>query len=200
VFAAVGTIFIGAVGSGVWELLIRRLTLGLFPAVASAMGRVSESYLDYLHSDIGRANHTGMLGFLFFGFVVAIIMLNIASLIFFILFRRWRDSEEERPFLPRPPRLSNRLIWLAMLISVINVLSYSHRILESGYNEQATTWIERSIDILHPAVPESTYLSWRSKFRAIESASAFYSLRTDLLNAAVQSNTRLPVFHPIGGP
>ncbi len=75
IVALVGTVFLGAVGSGLWDLFLRNLFLTTFTRIASGIGKLSSSYLDGLHDHIGQAQQTELMA-LPFGLLITFVGLT----------------------------------------------------------------------------------------------------------------------------
>lgn len=60
--AALIAIFLGAVGSGVWELFLGDIVRHIFSWAINVIVSLSDTYLDYLHERIGYATKVSIIG------------------------------------------------------------------------------------------------------------------------------------------
>jgi hypothetical protein len=62
------------------------------------------------------------------------------------------------------------------------------------YTREASTFVERSIEILTPNIPPDRVLQLRAKYRSVDSAQKFYDLHDELQTIAKEKNVTLPKF------
>lgn len=60
------------------------------------------------------------------------------------------------------------------------------------YTRDASTFVERSIEILAPTIPPDKHLQLRAKYRSVDSAQKFYDLHDELQTIAKEKNVKLP--------
>jgi hypothetical protein len=65
------------------------------------------------------------------------------------------------------------------------------------YTRGASTFVERSIEILAPTIPPDKILQLRARYRSVDSAQKFYELHDELHAIAKEKNATLPKFTPI---
>jgi len=201
--AGLGTIFLGAVGSGLWDLFLGSIVRWMFEMLATALGKLSATYLDNLHSDIGKGlrDETSFLPFM--AFVVAIILFNLVGLIALLRARRSGGTSAEGT----PPRYARAIAflvfgkgwWITAAVVIINVVLYSHELFSVRYRYSAVVWVERSVEILRPHIAEPKFHELRAAYRSINGAESFYSLWKELTSIAREAGAKVPEFKPIGG-
>lgn len=206
-----GTIFLGAIGSGLWEHMRDPVNL-LFSSAALMVDRVTGTYLDTLHSSIGNARQNEILLEVGVAFAVVMVFLNILG-VFYLLRLRKRlkesddDSADSKEASPRAGKkileitgnlMTGKPFFMLLLPAVFNVLAYSNGLFADGYRLGAITWIERSIEIVHPHISDSEFLLLRAQYRAIHNAKSFYELQASIIHYAVQFQVNLPQFKALG--
>lgn len=196
--SVVGIIFLGAIGSGVWELFLKDALTSAFVMFSSAIGLVSSGYLDAIHEDIGKANTNEVGVYLFLFLMLMIVFLNILGARFVL--RTYKKLKSETPSRPASitPKKAKRMVILVGLMSVFNVIAYSEATFTNLYRIRAVTWTERSIEIVRPNISELEFLKLRAQYRSVASAQAFYALIHALRDYASRTKTTLPEFSAIG--
>jgi len=64
----------------------------------------------------------------------------------------------------------------------------------NAYTRSASTFVERSIEILAPTIPPEKVLQLRAEYRSVDSARKFYELHDVLQTIAKEKNVTLPKF------
>lgn len=197
------TIFLGAIGSGLWERLLRPFTDRCAHAFLSAIARIFHGYVDVLHRNIGQAYPDSLSAlpyFLIQGFII-LGPVAIASIVLLInLFERHairKDDEDEETWKRRGQRRVRGLLSFCILVALLNTAVYGTIALEELYARRACNYIERSIDILAPELTAQELLRLRAEYRAVDSAEAFYALHHHLRALSDAKGTAIPYFDPI---
>ncbi|MEM9554504.1 MAG: hypothetical protein AAGC60_09605 [Acidobacteriota bacterium] len=204
--AGLTAIFLGAVGSGIWDLLLADIVTWLFGALGTAVGKVFGTYFDFLYARVGRGlwGELSLLPFLLLTF--GILAANVGGFIYFIFLTRFR--RKMRTGMAKSPVTTMSILaffshgfgfWIIISVVIFNTLIYSHDILRTVYRIKAVVWVERSIEILRPHVDHSKFLELRAAYRSIDSAESFYRLHRDLEYVSSEVDVKLPEFEPIGG-
>jgi hypothetical protein len=66
-----------------------------------------------------------------------------------------------------------------------------------SYTQNASTFVDRSIEILAPTIPPERVLQLRAKYRSVDNAQKFYDLHDELQALAKEKNVTLPQFKVI---
>ncbi|MFD0727163.1 hypothetical protein [Lysobacter brunescens] len=195
----IGTIFLGAIGSGLWDVFLKNALISAYIMTSTAIGSVFSGYIDSIHEDIGKANanEVGIMLFLFF--MLTIVFLNILGARF--IFRTYKRITRDQPqngFSSPSPKNMRRMVVAVVLMSAFNVIAYSHHAFETLYRLRAITWTERSIEIIRPSISEQDFLKIRAMYRSVDSADDFYALINTLRDYASSADIELPEFSAIG--
>ena len=199
-----GTIFLGALGSGLLEIALRDIFTGLRNLTLMLISTFWGGYVDLLHKSVGKLN-TDLLSLPTFAMVTGLVLFGPWFLIIHLLKRISRlknhltkKADEE---VPTPEELLNeinsmrkRVFQLLIPLMVFTTLFYAISFWQLGYTRNAGNWAEQSIEILRPYMSEGEYVKFRSDLRAVSTADQFYKLETKLREAARKSSTELPEF------
>lgn len=209
----IGALFVGALGSGFWEVALRDPFFWLGRRLLEFVASLMSGYLDSLYAQVGAA-YTDSFSILPF---VALASVSICTPPFVVLslhltFKQLSHrvlrtvtpedhlttAELKSKIAKQMKRLRILLYYVLTPIVFATVLMLISLAAKSIYIRQAANWLDRSIDIVAPLVSEEERLVLRSEFRGINTAANFYVLY-DKLNAISARNGReLPKFEPIG--
>lgn len=197
---ATGTLIVGAFGSGLWELFLSDATIWAGKALLGVLGSLHSGFKDSLHQGISSGPVVNLLVFPVVIVLVGIVYVSFRVVVQSIV-RHKRlasdsdcDSAEKRERSERY-RLIEAKVMVALAVLVLTM--YSFVAIEILYKTSASNYVERSIDILAPHVAPEVALELRAQYRAIDSASSFYSLRDKLNDIAAQLNVDIPDFDPV---
>lgn len=208
IFGIIGALFLGALGSGLWDLILRDIIVGLGNVTLTLISMVWGGYVDLLHQDIGKLH----------GDLLSIPVFTL--LIVFQLFVPWiitmgalrylsqqhkniTEGKKSKP-LSKEELLMQvnfyRKIILRALVPLVVIVTILFPVLawQITYTRNAANWGERSIEILLPYVTAEEHNKLRSDLRAIENAEQFYALERQLLDTAAKASIKLPPFTVIG--
>jgi len=198
------TIFLGAIGSGLWDRMLSHVfdwSLTLFLTVIS---RVFRSYVDYIHEDIGKGAHEIFSMLPFIALVVAIICFPWLLMLAGHRMKKRMESVHGAEEVSRSSsRQFNLLIrgkyvyWVVYPMLIFITLAYSSMLFETAYLWRATNFVERSIDILAPNLTEHKVLELRAEYRSVNNAKKFYALEDSLVAISERDSIEIPSFHAI---
>lgn len=201
------TIFVGALGSGLWELVLRDLFFTTGYKTLSLISSFWGGYVDHLHKEVGKLRVDSLV-IPSFAAVVAFLILGPWALIHYFFYstsrlqKRLTRSDQENS--PTPEALLNRIGRLRKLVligfiplSIITTTIYTVTVWQIIYTRNAANWAERSIEILRPQISQSEFNQLRADLRAIETADQFYALERQLHLVSKKKSVRLPAFEPI---
>ena len=188
----VATIFLGAVGSGLWERFLgpaldwlTRSTVGLF---ASAIG----SYRDSIYESAARGFHEAQALALYSIFILMLPLIYLLLLRQHPTLRRSTPSDPTRAFVRSP-----RGFWLLAAITFAVTIGAFFATLRLRHINETITYTLGSFEIVRPYVGESKYAEFRSRYYAMRTATEFQVLFSEVAAAAKQHNLRLPAYEPL---
>lgn len=195
----IGTIFLGAIGSGLWDVFLKNVLISTYVMTSTAIGSVFSGYLDSIHEDIGKANANEVSVMLFLLLMLTIVFLNILGARFiFLSYKRIKSDQPQKRFFFPSPKNMRRMVVAVVSMSAFNVIAYSHHAFETLYRLRAITWTERSIEIIRPSISDQDFLKIRAMYRSVDSADDFYALINTLRTHASNADIELPEFSAIG--
>jgi len=206
VAATFGVVFLGAIGSGLWELLLSPIFDWIGSALLNAMSWVFASFADFMYRQVSRDPSENFARLPYIALVTTILFLPWAlSLLLLRVISRTRkalESAEEEAEL-NPTKLNEldqtkRLVLRFMLpVAALTSLMYASVFYQDLHAWRAAIFVERSIAILAPEIDASSRLRLQADFRSIETADDFYRLEDTLRQLAAEKNVKLPAFTSI---
>ena len=198
----VATVFLGAVGSGLWERFLAPVADWAARRLVAGSGRLATVYLDHLYSEVGRGlhEHASMLPVAVLA-VIAVVF-NIGGMLAFITLRLSAGRLDSLlDTLPSPRRLigGRLLFWLLMAVATFNSLAYSEIWFAMSYQQRTVIWLERSFEIVRPHIAEARYFELRAMYRSVDDARGFFTLWQAMNTTASEHKVTLPEFKPLGG-
>jgi hypothetical protein len=210
------TIFLGAVGSGIWALFLGPATEVLSRNSIRLMSWVFHGYLDYVYERVSQDPQDEFARLPYTLIVVAAIALPWAAIVGFRrslggLQRRLESLKNESLEAEAKERLDEvmersrltllrlrRSITLGMVpLALFSTAMYSEEAFFTAHSRRAALFLDRSIEIVSPYLDERSRLDLRARFRSIESAKEFYELEDRLRAIANQHSAKLPWFESI---
>jgi TRAP-type C4-dicarboxylate transport system permease small subunit len=203
------TIFLGAIGSGLWELFLGPLLHKASDFTLTTISSLFHGYVDFIYRGVSRNPSdylallpytlifTVLISFPWFGFLILLIRTN--QLIKDIQSPIEKDNSDLTPEkLSQKVRVTRKRILFIMLpLTIISTFIYLQEVIQTIHSRKAAIFIERSIEIVTPVIDQKTRLNLRAQFRAIETAKDFYSLEDKLRKIASDNNVKLPEFESI---
>ena len=203
-FGLVGVVFLGAVGSGLWDRALSPAADWASRAVVGALGEAATRYVNHLYSRIGYAQHSEYeSNLLYTAFIVVVVVSCLFFLPYFVWVQRRLRRMAPAPNLPVPKSLDRFIrtraaLAVVLLMAAFNVVAYSELLLSSKYTSRTVVWIERSLEIVRPQIADTTFWSLRAQYRSTTDREAFRTLWIRLTAIAALHKIVLPSFTPIG--
>ncbi len=201
-------IFLGAIGSGLWDLFFFPLLNRISDFSLSLIVSLFHSYVDIIYKDVSRnpSDNFALVTYMFFIVTAILGPLFILPLSLYRLryLRRKikaldeEDTDKSTPeaLLVRIDRVRSFLKLLVPLILFVSI-SYALQFFQTIHSVNASLFIERSIEIVSPNIDDGECLELRAEFRAIEKAKDFYHIEDRLRKIAMQHSIKLPKFESI---
>ncbi len=206
---ALVAVFLGAVGSGLWNLLLEPLVGWLSRASLLLTSSLFHGYVNVLYRSVSR-NPSDQLTILPFVAIVTVII-AFPWLALVLLARELTRIEQElesteQEGVDEPTTgaglqdisgVRRRLMLLGVLIALLTTVLYSETLFQTFHSRRAAMFIERAVEIVSPYIDERERLELRAEFRGIESAADFYRLEDRLRSIAARHSIELPHFKSI---
>ena len=205
IFAVFGTIILGAVGSGLWDLVLSDIILWIGEAVLTLFSRISAGYLDLLYKDVGKGPLYPLVReplVVVFSFLVALpaVFVLITWTKLKKLKQQIGDDKSEKPEISPEDKLKtvDRFFKIGVLpyFCVVTVF-FILQVWQALYTHSASSYLERSLDIVAPHIAAHELQVLVARYRSIDSASEFSKLKIALETIASENNAKLPEFEPI---
>lgn len=205
-----GVLILGALGSGLWELILRDVLFKLGNAVLSLLATLWGGYVDVLHHGIGKLRGD-LLVVPIFATAIAVLVVGPWVLVYYLR-RKVANIEQRALGAPEPKPLTEAsfhneiakirkmISWQFIPLVALFVAIIAIQVWQTQYTREASTWAEQSIEILAPNIGSQEVLRLRSQLRAVERANQFYLLEEKLREHAKHFSVDLPPFASIGKP
>lgn len=208
VLAVTATLVLGALGSGLWELLLKDLFIGLGNITLSLISLLWGGYVDLLHQNIGKLEND-LLVVPIYALVVAAVVVTPWVLIRYLMRElsklearlQKREEDESRndpPISERIGRLRKKVLRVLVPLAALATMMFLILTWQLLYTRAAGGWAARSIEIIAPYVTLDERTRLISELRRVESAKQFFALRQALNEHAGRAGIKLPKFTPIG--
>lgn len=220
-FGIVATIFLGAIGSGVWEKFLSPVSSSTTTFIASLFSSLSDSYANSLYENVGKGS-TGVIGILVlnpYTFIQLLLMTTplialISETVLFIKIsklhtkrnydennindngnKELKDYNSKNTLEKIPEKKINRLRCF-LLISYPICLGLFLWILSNSvrdaYSYDAVIYVERSIEIVSPKISDQELKELKSLYRQIDNRDKFTELNSLLVEISKKNNLNLP--------
>ena len=197
----VGVVFLGAIGSGLWERVLSPAVDWGYRTAIGAFGKAATRYVDHLYSKVGYGLHERDAATLFAFVALTIVVVNLGAILWLVwLQNRLRTGTVISLQSIRLPVWSWRrpTFWIFLLMCAFNAVAYSESVLDDTYSFRTVVWTERSLEIVRPQIPDTEFVSLRAQYRSTEDARSFRVLWIRLTTIAAQHRIVLPKFVPVG--
>ncbi|MBK7142472.1 MAG: hypothetical protein IPH75_10365 [bacterium] len=192
-FGILGAIIVGAIGSGIWDLL--------FKPLFSVVGRLLLSVGTFGISSISQSIYEDVAK----GFrespsleVEAMLMGTISGFILISLLGPWAKSKLVERFAEKPDsqNLSSgkAMIRSLTIVIIMIIVFFFGRLLQATYVNMAIVHYNQSLRICRPYVNQEFELQIDSRFAAIESKSDYAAVIRSLDSVAASNNVALREF------
>ncbi len=209
VLVGLGTIFLGALGSGLWDVFLRDFLNLLAFSLLKVIGSVYSGYLDSLHADIadGCVDRFSTLPHM----IIVVFVCMFPWMAIWQLRRKARSYEAKyaTPTQPHDTKTADEkvadtkktVLKFTIIMSIfavfitITYLVYAARV---EYASRGAVYLDRSIDIIAPHIPATDVLRFRAAFRSIKTTVDFHKLDSELKEIAEKAKVELPKFRSLG--
>jgi len=186
----VGTILLGAIGSGFWERLLAPGLDWIFRTSVQLINSVSLNYKNGIYEAAAKGFHED--------YSHRVFLIGILLLSFFMSIYAARKHEKMNDrFLQRYLRHKEFFQNLAVLLTFAFIVMSFYSVGRHGAINQITTYSIQSLNILRPFVGEKKYLLLKSEFFLIRSFDQFADFNSLIIREANANNLNLPVYEPL---
>jgi hypothetical protein len=196
VFGVVATVILGAVGSGIWELVfspsVTWIGRGLLTLVTLGLDSVS----DAIYVDVAKGHHERS-SLAVYSFVAAVVLFAPLFIAQGPLLRpKIRESiqgKKPEELEAMHKRLRRVFIYLLLTMTLLGAAIFV-RSLMHAYTNNAVTYFNQSLTIVLPYVSPDEERRLRSEFARVSSKKEFEQLIKKLRDRAASNGIQLPQF------
>lgn len=189
-----GTIFLGAIGSGLWERFLSGFVDSLVGLSIELVSSIFKSYKDGIYE-------TASLGFHETHSLQLLLFVNILLPIAYIrLLQRHPENRKEEGEIDKKigsfikGRYGYTLIKILTLSVMISCLIIASKL---SYTNRVVTYSTRSLDIVKPYIPESEYDTLVSYYYQVRNADDYSHFNEKIKKIAKDNSLRLPENAPL---
>lgn len=208
ILTLVATLFLGALGSGLWELILKDIFLGIGNQTLTLLSSLWSGYLDTLYQNVGKLQSDVLLIPIFSFFVGAGVLGPLYATQY--LWRELASLERKASNSDRPDptnilsieqsiaRVRRKIIRILLPLALVASAIFLVMTWQTLYTREASNWAERSIEIVAPHLKDDEHARLRASLRLISTAKEFSALRLALLSHAKEAGIELPEFKAVG--
>ncbi|MFV8462070.1 hypothetical protein ACNO7T_13030 [Vibrio campbellii] len=187
-------IFLGALGSGLWDLFLKDLFNKGLRFVISIADYLFSGFADSLYSSVGKGV-VPLLDILFTIFMILAIIVTPWFLTYLVCSGRSKVQVTRRE---KPNRDIHkfRIVYYIVMSSTITMV-YGHTLISGLNNFKTSIYTEQVLEIIRPYVEQSDYYQLRSQYRLISTRQGFQDLYFKINEIAYHSSLTLPKFEPL---
>ena len=194
-----GTIILGALGSGLWDLFLSDLLNWVGISSLELASNLISGFRDGLYDTVSSGAVVSLLRLP--AVLTAILFVMIPVFLFIRIIIRTITSDTDAPREAGSSELSEEKKSLGnrirlSLVSIL-VVVYFFEAFQFLYTASAASVIEKSIDILAPHISEEARLVLHANYRSIENAEDYYKLFSELKELEIKYKVKLPEFDPL---
>jgi NADH:ubiquinone oxidoreductase subunit 5 (subunit L)/multisubunit Na+/H+ antiporter MnhA subunit len=199
-----GTIVLGALGSGLWELFISDLFNWLGLASLELATNLFTDSKDKLYE---RVSDGAVVSYLklpatLITFILAILLpiIFLSNYIIEYLINSFNEGEEEHEEKYKEQyKSSGNLTFRKYLIALMSIAVVLYALLAFRYlyTANAANFVEKSVDILAPHISENKKLALIAEYRSIKNSEDYEAIFSKLKDLEKEHGIELPEFEPI---
>jgi hypothetical protein len=177
-----GVIILGAIGSGVWQILGEPIVDLIAKFIINSMGLIFSTYKDSIYSTASLGFHESSANNTY----VLLLLLISCIPVSFLLGRRLGKTTKNTS-----PEIKNKTLRIFkgfVIINIILMVSMSLNIVTKiNYVASVILYVEVSLDRLAPYESPSKLAELKAQFREVTTATEYYQLYDDI-EALIKSN------------
>jgi heme/copper-type cytochrome/quinol oxidase subunit 2 len=181
----IGTIFLGAIGSGLWELFLSGFIRWLGSSIIGLAASVSQVYLDSLHKDIWRGAEISILKEIYIIVFVIYLVVPIITVISVNKLKARKSSESKE----RTKNSPN--IYLLSVVLTAVLFSLMLKVWKTEYAINISSAMRANIDILSPAIDSGERLNLLAMLSNIKDQHSAITLQAELIKIAEEKQVKI---------
>jgi len=194
-------IFIGALGSGLWDIFLKDVAFYLGDLFVRFLSFVFSGYLDFLYKDVGKAGNflvylPSILIIVFIIFSPFFIYLTLTQLLNKIDSGMGVDRPNRKSIMRRVGSytITNRRKALALILlpPLLASVLYVEFLIKELAQMSAVRFVERDLEIIRPYVDERKYFKLRSEYRLIDGKDKLEAIIIKMNDIAEHNEVKIP--------
>lgn len=181
----IGGIFLGALGSGLWEKILSPTLLWLFEKASYLLNSISSNYMDSIYNEASNGFHEYYSFHEYLGFWEIVIFFYIYLL--YILTKSNTKTLSKIVASINIIRLRKIFISLSIFVIMLSVFNISRTI----YINNIITKTLSNIEIVSAVIEDKEYKMLKSKFHSMMNENDYLQLQKKITEIAEKHNLRL---------
>jgi hypothetical protein len=181
-FGIIGTVLLGAIGSGIWDWILSDLFSWLGSAFISFASSLSQTFVDSLYKDVWRGQNYPYLREVYILTFVIYIMLPFMFSAFSARLRRDRKTEENR---------SKRNIYIAVVMICSMAVMMTIKIWQTSFTERVASTLYANTLILVPYVSDVERADLKARLASVDSEFTAVELKNKLESLSIEHKVKL---------
>ena len=174
----IGVIFLGALGSGLWESVISPFISWLSKKAFHFSKLISSNFTDSVYQSVSNGFYKSP----------SLQIDNFLSIVLIIVFAYLIKLYVN---LQKPPKLKKRWPFIFWTSIFIGLTSSVFSILKTTFITETTAKTLSNIEIISPAIEEKEYRKLKSEFHSMTSEKDYLELQKKIIEIAEKNNLRL---------
>ena len=174
----IGVIFLGALGSGLWESVISPFISWLSKKAFHFSKLISSNFTDSVYQSVSNGFYKSP----------SLQIDNFLSIVLIIVFAYLIKLYVN---LQKPPKLKKRWAFIFWTSIFIGLTSSVFSILKTTFITETTAKTLSNIEIISPAIEEKEYRKLKSEFHSMTSEKDYLELQKKIIEIAEKNNLRL---------
>ncbi|MCS6134945.1 hypothetical protein G3496_08380 [Shewanella baltica] len=199
IYSIISVVFIGAIGSGLWDLFLKDLIYYVGEIFVTVMSSIYTGYSDSLFTNVGKQSDVLM----YIPSIFIIVIIIMSPLFVYIKLKRILRHLRETPskvinnkvegFLFNLIKNKQRF-FVGIIIAPLFLMSiiYTDLLVKSVTNISAVNNMERWLTVVRPYIEERDYYKLESEFRMVNSRLSYQLLVNKVENHALKQSVELP--------
>ena len=194
--AIIAAIVLGAIGSGVWESLLRPAVSFFSNFFLNIATLGISSYRDQLYQEIATGFHerAAILAFVFLLSAATAVSIFLSVIYFFIVRTEATNKSEDSNTISRRIFKKKPIATIMVLLSIVSTSFMTVFSFQINYMVRASSYVVQMETIIAPYIPEQKRLILQSQAAQVASKDDFVKVLSEMQLIAKQNGAVIPEF------
>lgn len=204
IITVLGTIVLGAIGSGLWDLVLSDFIAWVGGGVLSLFSSLFKGYLDLLYDNVGKGSIYPLVRepfVIIFSFLIVLPIAFTLRLKKRIQRLKHQVSSEDSYDNVDPgseiDKIDRHFKFMVLPYVAFVFVFVTMQLWQGLYSHSASSFAERSVVIVSPFINEQEFKEINAQYRAIDTAEKFYAFHKRIEEIAAKNKIELPEFKSI---